>query len=324
MKIELSIGQLAELIEEFTNTPLEHNREVETGSFGISVQTPNGTYAKVNHFIKKCNLPIIEVVWSNGYSVKVADTHRFHFDGNDVFANNLTVGDCVNHRDGIVSVVSTTPRSPEDCFDVAIDAPHLYCDANGLVHHNTLMTAVLANAASVHGRVIVIVPNTDLVAQTAADFVNLGLDVGVYYGAKKEFDKTHTICTWQSLNVLMKNDIERLGEFLSNVNCVLVDECFDGDSLILTPSGYVPIKMINPGDVVLNYSEETGCFKEDIVIKRHENLTKSSSEKMYEMEFDNGTKIKVTGNHKFLTNLGWVRADELDDRHEIVSTALND
>ena len=36
------------------------------------------------------------------------------------------------------------------------------------------------------------------------DYKTLGLDVGVYYGERKEFDKQHTICTWQSLNVLLK------------------------------------------------------------------------------------------------------------------------
>ena len=34
--------------------------------------------------------------------------------------------------------------------------------------------------------------------------VNMGLDVGVYFGDKKELGKTHTICTWQSLNSIKK------------------------------------------------------------------------------------------------------------------------
>ena len=33
---------------------------------------------------------------------------------------------------------------------------------------------------------------------------NMGLDVGVYFGDKKELGKTHTICTWQSLNSIKK------------------------------------------------------------------------------------------------------------------------
>jgi superfamily II DNA or RNA helicase len=53
--------------------------------------------------------------------------------------------------------------------------------------------------------------------------------VGVYFGDRKEYGRTHTICTWQSLNVLLKNtkaqtaDIT-IGEFLEGVVCVIVDE----------------------------------------------------------------------------------------------------
>ena len=59
----------------------------------------------------------------------------------------------------------------------------------------TIMTATLAHCAEKYGRSIVIVPNKDLVTQTEEDFVNVGLDVGVYYGDRKDIGKTHTICT---------------------------------------------------------------------------------------------------------------------------------
>ena len=95
----------------------------------------------------------------------------------------------------------------------------------------TIMTATLAHCAEKYGRTIVIVPNKDLVTQTEEDFVNVNLDVGVYYGDRKDLNKTHTICTWQSLNVLDKKsknwDAElayTLAEFLEGVETVIVDE----------------------------------------------------------------------------------------------------
>ena len=95
----------------------------------------------------------------------------------------------------------------------------------------TIMTATLSHCAEKYGRTIVIVPNKDLVTQTEEDFVNVGLDVGVYYGDRKDLGKTHTICTWQSLNVLDKKsknwDVENaltLAEFLDGVKTVIVDE----------------------------------------------------------------------------------------------------
>ena len=64
---------------------------------------------------------------------------------------------------------------------------------------------------------------------TEADYINMGLDVGVLFGDRKEYNRTHTICTWQSLNTLLKNtknyeaDIT-INEFVENVVCVMVDE----------------------------------------------------------------------------------------------------
>jgi superfamily II DNA or RNA helicase len=82
------------------------------------------------------------------------------------------------------------------------------------------------------------VPNKDLVTQTEADYTNLGLDVGVYFGDRKDFGKTHTICTWQSLNIMEKRfrDGEQdwgLDEFAENVVCVMVDEVHQAKADVL-------------------------------------------------------------------------------------------
>ena len=93
----------------------------------------------------------------------------------------------------------------------------------------TITTATLAKICEKYGRTVTIVPNKSLVEQTEEDFINCGLDVGVYYGDRKEIGKLHTIATWQSLNILEKksqNDDEllSLAEFLDGVQCVMVDE----------------------------------------------------------------------------------------------------
>jgi superfamily II DNA or RNA helicase len=95
----------------------------------------------------------------------------------------------------------------------------------------TITTATLSQLAEKFGRTITIVPNKSLVEQTEEDFVAVGLDVGVYYGDRKDLNKTHTICTWQSLNILDKKsknwdaDVAiTLAEFLDGVKTVIVDE----------------------------------------------------------------------------------------------------
>jgi len=94
----------------------------------------------------------------------------------------------------------------------------------------TILIATLCKLCEPYGRTILIVPNKSLVEQTEEDFVNCGLDVGVYYGDRKQLNKTHTICTWQSLNILDKKskddeELLSLAEFLDGVSAVIVDEC---------------------------------------------------------------------------------------------------
>ena len=95
----------------------------------------------------------------------------------------------------------------------------------------TITTATLAKICEKYGRTVTIVPNKSLVEQTEEDFINCQLDVGVYYGDRKNLDKTHTICTWQSLNILDKNskdigeeELLTLAQLLEGVSTVMVDE----------------------------------------------------------------------------------------------------
>ena len=127
------------------------------------------------------------------------------------------VGQPILLRDYQVEIVNNYLQNPQCIQEVATGAG------------KTLMTAVLSKSVEAYGRSIVIVPNKSLVTQTEKDYVNLGLDVGVYFSDQKDYDRTHTICTWQSLNNMMKKtksgeaemDIQ---DFIEGVVCVIVDE----------------------------------------------------------------------------------------------------
>jgi len=126
-------------------------------------------------------------------------------------------GDPILLRDYQIEIINDFLANPQCIQEVATGAG------------KTVMTAALSHAVTPYGRSIVIVPNKSLVTQTEKDYVNMGLDTGVFFGDRKEFGRQHTICTWQSLNVLLKNtkndraDIT-IGEFLEDVVCVIVDE----------------------------------------------------------------------------------------------------
>ena len=126
-------------------------------------------------------------------------------------------GQPIELRDYQVEIINSFLKNPQCIQEIATGAG------------KTVITAALSNAVAPYGRTIVIVPNKSLVTQTEKDYINMQQDVGVYFGDRKEWGRQHTICTWQSLNILLKNtknsvgDVT-IGEFLEDVVCVIVDE----------------------------------------------------------------------------------------------------
>ena len=135
-------------------------------------------------------------------------------------------GEPVVLRDYQVEIINQFLANPQCLQEIATGAG------------KTLITAALSNLIEPYGRSIVIVPNKDLVVQTEADYNNLGLDVGVYFGDRKEYGKTHTICTWQSLNSMEKqfrdgkSDLS-IVDFAQDVQCVIVDEVHQAKADVL-------------------------------------------------------------------------------------------
>ena len=126
-------------------------------------------------------------------------------------------GELIMLRDYQVDAINNFANNPQSLQQIATGAG------------KTITTATLSHMGEKYGRSIVIVPNKSLVVQTEEDYINCGLDVGVYFGDRKDMNKTHTICTWQSLNTLDKKYKEgesalSLDEFLEGIACVIIDE----------------------------------------------------------------------------------------------------
>lgn len=194
-------------------------------------------------------LPLLE---NYNYDVEVEDTrdYRTTFEFKEVNEQSYShikwpkghpkAGEPMELRDYQPEVINRFFANPQCVQEVATGAG------------KTVITAALADGVSPYGRTIVIVPNKSLVTQTEQDFVNMELDAGVYFGDRKEFGRTHTICTWQSLNILLKNtksyeaDIT-IGEFLEGVVAVIVDETHQAKAdalkeLLSGPFARVPIR----------------------------------------------------------------------------------
>ena len=139
---------------------------------------------------------------------------------------HIAEGEKIVLRDYQVEVVNNFLKNPQALQEVATGAG------------KTIITATLSHLCEKYGRTLVIVPNKNLVTQTEEDYINCGLDVGVYFGDRKELGKTHTICTWQSLNILDKkskdyDDVLTLAEFLDGVETLIVDEVHQAKAEVL-------------------------------------------------------------------------------------------
>ncbi len=180
---------------------------------------------------------ILPVLLDEGYEVDIEDRRQAiklefpnitetHFSHKVWPKGHPVQGEPVVLRDYQVEIINQFLENPQCLQEIATGAG------------KTLITAALSNLIEPYGRSIVIVPNKDLVIQTEADYINLGLDVGVYFGDRKEFGKTHTICTWQSLNSMEKrfrngdSDLS-IVEFAEDVQCVIVDEVHQAKADVL-------------------------------------------------------------------------------------------
>ncbi len=181
-------------------------------------------------------LPIIE---NDGYDIEVEDlrphqditfspvTENYWADQNKTWPKgHVNEGESIVLRDYQYEVINKFLENPQSLQEVATGAG------------KTITTATLSALCEPYGRTMVVVPNKSLVVQTEEDYRNLGLDVGVYFGDRKELNRTHTICTWQSLNVLDKksydSDTLTLAEFCEGVNAVIIDEVHQAKADVLT------------------------------------------------------------------------------------------
>jgi len=187
-----------------------------------------------------CHLEeILDIVTNAGYDIEVEDlrhptqlaftkvTETYWADQGKTWPKgHIMEGKPIMLRDYQYEAINKFLENPQSLQEIATGAG------------KTITTATLSHCCEQYGRTIIVVPNKSLVEQTEEDFRNVGLDVGVYYGDRKELGKTHTICTWQSLNVLDKKSKDNpeamtLGNFLEGVVAFIVDEVHQAKAEVL-------------------------------------------------------------------------------------------
>lgn len=96
---------------------------------------------------------------------------------------------------------------------------------------------------------------------------------------------------------------------LGKFDLILIDECFAGDTLIDTPRGKIRMDQLRSNDHIYN----------QIGIGRIESIFSKKTNDLYEVELDDGSKIKCTGDHPFFTDSGWVEVRKLEKGSSLFS-----
>jgi superfamily II DNA or RNA helicase len=213
---------------------------------------------------------ILPMLDNMGYDIDVEDqrTYCTQFEFTEFHADTFShvtwpqghpaAGEPIKFRDYQVEIINNFLQNPQSIQEIATGAG------------KTIITAALSKSVEPYGRSIIIVPNKSLVTQTEADYINMGLDVGVYFGDRKEYGHQHTICTWQSLNIMLKNTRNDeaavpIHEFIEDVVLVMVDEVHmaKADALKTLLAGvfaHVPIRWGLTGTVPKEKYEQLSIF----------------------------------------------------------------
>lgn len=96
----------------------------------------------------------------------------------------------------------------------------------------------------------------------------------------------------------------------SKYKVIILDECFVGETLVSTPSGYKRIEDINVGDKVLNIS--------GVATVKNKVKKEVPKYRMVDVILGNGKKITCTDNHLFMTTCGYVEASKLLPGDELI------
>ena len=202
-------------------------------------------------------------------------------------------------------------------FELDGDRRHLMSDFS-ITHNSAITIQLIKNLRENNKSVIFVVRRRQLVVETARKFEKMGIKCGIIMGNMKGFDDSLPVqvCSIDTVRPTKNEDGEPVlkdkHKFLLGFDSIVVDECLHKDTYVLTENKRAwkierfERELKKDWPKVWTYNEKNG--KKELkkvvrVIPRNKNnIWIISCTK---------TKIKCTDNHRFFTQRGWVRADNL-------------
>lgn len=115
--------------------------------------------------------------------------------------------------------------------------------------------------------------------------------------------------TFATVQTLSRLDLTQYRDYW---DVVIVDECFPGDTNVLTSTGMKQIKDVTKRDQVITIGKDGAIETKNVLT-----LFKKIPHSLVKMTLSDGTTLVCTENHPILTEEGYKRADEITD-HDAV------
>ncbi len=161
-------------------------------------------------------------------------------------------------------------------------------------------------------RWVVLVHRSHLVADLSKLFARLGIEHVTHTSDRRKVADV-TIATYSSAK-----DPAVADKLMGGADGVIVDECFPAGTMV----GNKAIELISAGDLVPSFCEVTGSFVERRVVR----VFRSFAPRLVTV-CAGGYRVACTPNHPFLTQRGWVAAEDLvpgDEVRNVQSVAVPD
>jgi superfamily II DNA or RNA helicase len=166
-----------------------------------------------------------------------------------------------------------------------------------------------ALVASVPDRWLILVPQSDLLEQTAERIERRTGERPGLIGDGQWDPKRVTVATFQTLSRRMSNAKDRAAyELMRSVHGIIVDECFPAGTLV----GSTPIEQLRAGDWVPSFDEKS----RKVVMRRVVRTFRKKPASLVSVHLADGRKITCTEEHPFFVSEGeWLPAKSISGHH---------
>lgn len=176
-------------------------------------------------------------------------------------------------------------------FGFEVDGNHLYCDGQLFVHHNSGKSVIIGDIVKrLNAPTLILQPSKEILEQNYNKAISFGMSPTIYSAScgVKELSEL-TYATLKSV----KKDVERLKQI--GIKFLLIDECFTGETEILTNKGFVKFELLKGDEIVAQYDKGNISF-----VKPKRYIKKHHDGDMVLLHIKNNINIPVTPGHEFL------------------------